>query len=588
MSRKYSRKTQTKTKTSHRGGRPKAVWNKDKEQVLEFQSTTVPSRKLFIKKDYSFGQPSYSVYIDNELKYIYSNYRNLDSKSFFTIINEILSGYFPRESIECTGDNLLFAEIADSHFSKMNEPLCKKKIENPQHELSYMIKKHFMSDKVKQIFNIKLQQPLTFDKDLALKCNQAIKTATEQMINQARIANVGTLLSVGTLGTTVVASLMTVSGATAATGIGLPIAAGLMTLALVANSLYRLYNKNQELKHVMFLIWVMCYRFENLIRLMLVMSKKYGFDINITLMPLKGVMERLIGQIVALAPRSTFIQMKEHYNGIIPTPGSYEITNNDAFKQRDESHELDKSSVWEKFKNSAARSLARITSPDENYRVLIRDISILGLWFSIIFSEFMMVIGVRNARIKHLVKVANPQLQENSIPFIQAQLDFMNSIEQSPEYQNLIKNSAISEKVSLPTASSAATSIDSQINQQTQQMLNELSNVADTKDKLNTSKFEEILASDEMNEIIFKAVDTFFESYKKITNAESKNALINEIENNLALSEVECPNDEDCILQKMPIMLNLHLFYILFQKLATLDKKFATKSQFYASKRDSL
>jgi hypothetical protein len=29
-------------------------------------------------------------------------------------------------------------------------------------------------------------------------------------------------------------------------------------------------------------------------------------------------------------------------------------------------------------------------------------------------------------------------------------------------------------------------------------------------------------------------------------------------------------------MQKMPIMLNLHLFYILFQKLATLDKKFAT------------
>jgi hypothetical protein len=574
-------------KRSHKGGRPKAIWNKGKEQVLEFQSSTLPSRKLVIKKDYSYGKPSYTVYTDNELKFIYGNYRNLDTESFLTKINEILSVYFPRESIECTGDNLLFAEIADSHFTKMNVALCNKKIETAKHDLSYVFQKHFMSDKVKQIFNIKLQQPLPLDKELALKCNEAIKKATETMINQARIANVGTLLSVGTLGTTVVASLMMVSGATAATGIGLPIAAGLMTLALVANSLYRLYNRNQELKNVMFLIWVMCYRFENLIRLMLVMSQKYGFDINITLMPLKGVMERLIGQIVALAPRSTFIQMKEHYKGIIPTPGNYDITNNDAFKQRDESHETDKSSVWAKFKNSAARSLLRITSPDENYRVLIRDVSILGLWFSIIFSEFMMVIGVRNARIKHLVKAANPELQENSIPYLQAQLDFMNSIEQTPEYQNLIKNAAISEKVSLPQPSST-TSIDAQINQQTLQMINELSSVGDTKDKLNKSKFEEIISSDEMNEIIFNAVNTVFDNYKKLTTPESKNAMLNEIENNLALSEVECPNDEDCIMQKMPIMLSLHLFYILFQKLSTLDKKFATKSEFYAAKRDSL
>jgi len=576
MNRNFSRKRKMRIKRSHKGGQPKAVWNKSKEHVLEFQSSMTPLRKLIIKKDYSFGKPVYTVYTDNEFKYVYSNYRNMDAQSFFNKINEILSGYFPKEPIECTGDRLLFAEIADSHFTKMNESLCKKTV----------LKKNFMSDKIKQIFNIKLEQPLPLDKDLALKCNDAIKIATEKMINQAKIANVGTLLSVGTVGTTVVASLMTVSGVTASTGIGLPIAAGLMTLALVANSLFRLYNRNQELKHVMFLIWVMCYRFENLIRLMLVMSKKYGFDINITLAPLKGVMERLIGKIVALAPRSTFIQIKQHYTGIMPIPGSYDITDNDVFKQRDESHELDKSSVWDKFKSSASRSLARISSPDENYRVLIRDICILGLWFSIIFSEFMLVIGVRNAHIKNLIRTARPDLQENSIPFIQSQLDFMNSIVETPEYQNLIKNAAISEKVSLPNPSSTA--IDSQINQQTQQMLNELSVVSETKEKLNRSKFEEIIASDSMNEIIFEAANTVFENYKKITNSESKNALIYDLENSLALDEVECLNDEDCILQKMPIMLNLHLFHIIFQKLATLDKKFAAKADFYAAKRDSL
>jgi len=548
----------------------KALYNKEKENVLVLESND-GSKKLYIVKTYiidkmKFNQPRYSVYTDEGLTTIYDNIKNWELDGLNTQI-PFFSSYFNKEQITCVGDNLLFAEIANSPFAKLNMTFCKKEVEKTEKSLSDKFKKHFISDKVKQMFNLKMQKPLQLDKDLALRCNIAIKKATEEMINQARIANTGTLLSVGTLGTTAVASLMAVSGVAASTGVGLPIAAGLMALSLVANQLYRLYNKNQELKNVMFLIWVMCYRFENLIRLMLKMSDKYDFNINVTLMPLKGVMERLIGLVVALAPRSTFIQIKDHYTKIDDI-ASYKITDNAAFKERDASHESDKSSVMGKFKNSVSRSLARITSPDENYRVLIRDISILGLWFSIIFSEFMLVTGVRNNRVKELVKNANPTIKEGSIDYIQAQLDFMNSITDTKEYQNLVKNAAITEKNTKP----ATKSVDLQINQQAVEILNELEKITEERDNLQTKATEQLIESDEINQIIHDTVNTVETNYKQLSQ-DSKNKLIQEIESNLSLKDLECPdNDEECSAQKMPVIFNLHLFSVLFKRLGFQNK----------------
>lgn len=446
MTHKFSKRIANNTKRSVRkhaiGGRPitAAEFSKEKPEIIVFSATNTNNEqikdidgkemKLYVKKGKTvMNFPKYTIYDNIEMKTPYANggetYSNLSFEDFSGKIKDITNKYFGADQeIKCT-DTLLFTAMNANHkFSKLNDTLCKGSDMN-RHKKGFFKKTFYNYLK------------LDLNAKLGAKCSTFINLATNAMINQARFANFGLLTTGITVGIAAVSSLMVAAGASATTIVGLPVAAGLMALALVANQIVRLAIKNVELKSVMFLIWGMCTRFENLVNLMIKMADRLEFDINAALTPVKAVMERLITQICKLAPKATFNEMK----GKTHRDGAYDIT-----KVMNQSAPIDEyTSRVDDKSSSFLRKLSRISSPDENYRVLIRDICILGIWFSIIFSDFMLVAGVRNDVIKHKLKhqlsmydIENETDLNKKIVFIQAQLDYMNDIHETEEYKQLL------------------------------------------------------------------------------------------------------------------------------------------------------
>lgn len=719
MTHKFSKRIATNTKRSVRkyaiGGRPiKADYNSDEEQVLVFSATGIDDKpinhtdgkekKLYVKKNYEGSIFSltkrdviYSVFTDKKLQYILTitiegqegqeghkiYCKDLPAVYFMDKIDAILKTYFnDAGNVECKdakGKRILVDKMDSNHkFSLLNDILCKSNLHDSKTDFKTKLQK-IIPNTIKQKLNLEFQKPLSLDRLLAAECNQVIKNATKQMIGQAAFANFGTLTTAVTASTSFVSTVMVAAGGTAITGFGLPIAAGLMVLALIANQFVRIWNKNRELREVMFLIWCMCYRFENLINLMRTMATKLEYNIDITLAPLKGVMSRLIAQVSALAPRTTFLQMQHERKKYgnpqsIPKPptGPYDITDavpppqgfknkltdkndvvwvstNDAtvvieptvkvippkgyknelddkdnlmwvnkddadiiiknpseYQKRRIENEEDRDSLLGKFWNSTKRKLSRISSPDENYRVLIRDISILSFWFSIIFSEFMLVAGVRNDVIKNNLLRNDKHSQYDSpdadvksqLEFIQKQLDFMNDIHTTDEYKQLIAQSLISEsptsirlgniKIRVEDAQREAAYQQERANK-CQELINGLTAVNNTKEDI-TAHLNTVLNSEENIAGIRTCSDKIISSYHQIIDKTNKSNFLSNIETELDINEDNDMRDcsDNCLILYLPIITYNTILVNVYTQLTNIDTKFEEKKKNYESKRQNL
>jgi hypothetical protein len=616
---------------------------------------------------------------------------NVSTDDFLKKLNDSIETYYPKDKVECippTGDNqLLFNQIRDSPFTKLNEIFCSFPVEpTVVRDAAYKLKKHtinkILPDSVLSILNLKYKEPKKKD-NLARECNESLKKATESMIANAAVENLGLLAKVGTTGASVVSGFMVAAGVSASTGFGLPVAAGLIALGLIANEIVKLANKNKEFKDLMFLIWCMCYRFENLINLMNVMAKRLEFDINKALLPVKEVMSRLIAQISALAPRSALANMKSQYmrdDGIQPPKeGDYnmtdalfteapeglvyyiDITNTkepnkivfldsstgkvvydpkpsqieppkgyqnyvdngvvkwknikepeniisaSVYNKRMAENEDDKQNLFGKMKKSISRKLDRITSPDENYRILLRDITILSSWFSIIFSEFMLVVGSRNDVIKDIINrrhaSADEPVDANSIEFIQKQLDFMNDIYKDDAYKRLIRDSLLTE-VNKQRITNILNEDEQKLSKETKEkMLKIMADIQTDKDKATIKGFEKLINSKEIQDQIQESAGKIINSYKTLKTGDSIDGFKESIEllekietdNNVVTDfKTKCDNNE-CHLTKLPFIIHNTIMSVVYEELHSfvsnvpeLTKKYECKYKKYKKNIEKL
>lgn len=605
MTQKRSKRHTTRTNRSVRkyaiGGRPiTAAQHKDIEDVIVFSATDNENKpimnadntekKLYVKKSKFLGVPKYNIYTNEEMTtHFDKKYSNLTFDEFSNKIEEIMLTHFGKEAgnIQCNANNLLFPEMkADHKFSKLNDKLCKD-------SALHKDKKGFFGKIKSKLDNMNLlgwiKAKPSKQETLVVKCTTAVNDATNAMINQARFANVGLIFSTLTVGTAAVSGLMVAAGASATTIVGLPVAAGLMALALVANQILRVSMKNKELQSVMYLIWAMCVRFENLVNLMIKMADKLDFDIDAALTPVRNVMARLITQICTLAPKSTFDEIQKKKTA----DGSYDITKTSTQDEKisEYSSRIDNNSIM----GSLKRKLNRISSPDENYRVLIRDICILGIWFSIIFSEFMLVAGVRNDVIKFnlqnslkMYDIENETDIPKKITFIQAQLDYMNDIHNLPEYKKLIGGPiGIAEKSVLrinPTMAELELKFKEMIDSKCDNFLAEMKKISAEIQENNTQTLVDSLKTDDMKLRIIECGNLISKSYEELSaedshKADLENFLPTFIEKNKMDPSQEVINalkDESNLTVYAPILLN----YLILVETYTNLKMYAKVKEF--------
>jgi hypothetical protein len=569
-------------------------------------NTDKTTKQLYVKKSYNWlKNPEYNIYKDKEMKVYYDKeYLDLSFEDFSNKIDKIIHEYFGHNAGEITcSDNLLFKEMTANHkFSKLNDKLCKTDMN--KHKKGFFKKAFYKYLK------------LDLNAKLVAKCSTFINLATNTMINQARFANFGLLTTGITVGIAAVSGLMVAAGASAATIIGLPVAAGLMALALVANQILRLAIKNVELKYVMYLIWGMCTRFENLVNLMIKMAHKLDFNIDNALTPVKTIMERLITQICKLAPKETFDQMK-----LKTREGSYDI-----LKTMEQNAPIDEYTSRSEDKSSGfLRKLSRISSPDENYRVLIRDICILGIWFSIIFSDFMLVAGVRNDVIKHNLKhdlnmfdIDNETDLNKKIAFIQAQLDYMNDIHESEEYKQLLTGPPpplrIKEKSLLRTNKQVAelelelklrAEIDAKIKAEADKYIEAMKTKNNIFQQENIKALYELIDNNEMKLHIDNCSDEILKSYLELASKSSYRDTLPQFLPTIIEKDNMNQSDEEITAllngtdMKMfgPILLNYMIMITTYDKLSTsedvlitadLKKKFKADKEIWEKKYDTL
>jgi hypothetical protein len=412
------------------------------------------------------------------------------------------------------------------------------------------------------------------------------------MINQASFANAGILFTTATAGIAAVNTIgMTVAGTAAVSGVGLPIAACIMATLLVVNQLYRIYNKNKELQSVMILIFLMCSRFENLIRLMEKMSTKYKINMEETLQPVSGIFKALLGRIFALAPRTIFDDIKNKVEKKLDInsgsdiqqeikKGSVNIYNFEEFKERKETLESDITSPGKRFFNSLKRKMQRISSPDENYRVLIRDITVLGIWFSIIFSEFMLITGVSNNTVKLMLKLKDPELEKDSLKYIQAQLDYMNDITESNEYKILMNESKITQtdiqreidlKVQKEKDVAIQTEIKKKLEAQALEAIQKIDKLVSTeKSKETETAIDQLIENNEAE--TNSLAESITTNYQQLTEA-GKIEFVTEVID--PLTKMECGeniSNNECKLQNLPTLMNWVAFLKFFKNIGNAEK----------------
>ena len=194
-----------------------------------------------------------------------------------------------------------------------------------------------------------------------------------------------------------VASVYTAATVSVAVPVIIPLIASIGMLVLLANSLHKHYNKYNELNRVIYLIFKTTLRYYNIFNMMLKITKIHNFKLNDE--GFTSILSKLLNQLFLLATPEVFNEIKEVIHSFNSS------RENDVFrlfiniqKKRDIANEAKKVTDPISFLNRTKNwftSNYSFFSPDENIVNLGTLINILTQEFVMTFSEFLLVLKVK-------------------------------------------------------------------------------------------------------------------------------------------------------------------------------------------------
>jgi hypothetical protein len=194
-----------------------------------------------------------------------------------------------------------------------------------------------------------------------------------------------------------VASFYTAATVSVAVPVIIPLIASIGMLVLLANSLHKHYNKYNELNRVIYLIFKTTLRYYNIFNMMLKITKIHNFKLNDE--GFTSILSKLLNQLFLLATPEVFNEIKEVIHSFNSS------RENDVFrlfiniqKKRDIANEAKKVTDPISFLNRTKNwftSNYSFFSPDENIVNLGTLINILTQEFVMTFSEFLLVLKVK-------------------------------------------------------------------------------------------------------------------------------------------------------------------------------------------------
>ena len=269
----------------------------------------------------------------------------------------------------------------------------------------------------------------TEEEKFMIKCIKNIDSIIKKLITSQTVSTLG-LINAGLLTTVAItAGVTAITGATIALPVLIPLITSIGMLILLSNSLWKHYNKYKQLNNVIYLIFMNALKFYNIFNIIIKITKIYNFKLNTD--AFTSILNKLINQLLLLATPEVFNEIEK----LVTPNNSY--TENHIYKLfiniKDNKQEISKT---KKIKNWFTSKLG-FFSPDENLANLGTLSSLLTQQFIITFSEFLLILKVKEYNYNNTNK--------NSLDC--KHKEWINSI----EYLELIKFSNIKETHSYET-----------------------------------------------------------------------------------------------------------------------------------------
>jgi hypothetical protein len=224
----------------------------------------------------------------------------------------------------------------------------------------------------------------TEEEKFITKCLKNIDNIIQKLINSETVKTLG-LINTGILATVAITtSVVALTGATIALPLSIPLITSIGLLILLSNSLFRHYNKYKQLKNVIYLIFTTALKFYNIFNIMIKIAKIYNFKLNTD--AFINILNKLINQLLLLATPEVFNEIEK-----LVTTNKENYIFKLFINIKENKQETSKSN---KIKNWFTTKLG-FFSPEENLSNLGTLTSLLTQQFLIIFSEFFLVLKVK-------------------------------------------------------------------------------------------------------------------------------------------------------------------------------------------------
>jgi hypothetical protein len=214
------------------------------------------------------------------------------------------------------------------------------------------------------------------------KCIKTVNDITQKLIISQTVNTLGFINSGLFTGFLITSNIVAITSASLALPVAIPLVASLAMLVLLTNSLWRHYNKYKELNSVIFLIFTTILRYFNIFKIMLKITKIYNFRLNI--MGFITILSKLFNQLLLLANSEVFDEIEKVISISDPENVIFKLFTN-IKNTRENTHTI---------KNWFTRKCG-LFSPDENLINLGKLLNILTQEYLIIFSEFLLVLKVK-------------------------------------------------------------------------------------------------------------------------------------------------------------------------------------------------
>lgn len=229
------------------------------------------------------------------------------------------------------------------------------------------------------------------------ECIKEIDDITKKFINSQTRTTLGFINSGIFTSFLITTNVIAVASASVAVPVIIPLIASIGMLVLLANSLHRHYYKYNELNRVIYLIFITTLRYYNIFNMMLKITKIHNFKLNDE--GFTSILSKLLNQLFLLATPEVFNEIKEVIHSFNSS------RENDIFrlfiniqKKRDNVNEVKKVTDPISFLNRTKNwftSNYSLFSPDENIINLGTLLNILTQEFVMTFSEFLLVLKVK-------------------------------------------------------------------------------------------------------------------------------------------------------------------------------------------------